>query len=50
MNGINLAEIYIADLLGIFLMINVFLGGSWKLQKKQKHQKEKYQMIENYKL
>lgn len=39
MNGINLAEIYIADLLGIFLMINVFLGGSWKLQKKQKEDK-----------
>jgi len=39
MHGINLPEIYIADLLGIFLMVNVFLGGSWKLQKKRKEDK-----------
>ena len=39
MYEINLPEIYIADALGIFLMLNVLFSGSWKLQKKRKEDK-----------
>lgn len=39
MHEIYLPEIYIADALGVFLMLNVLFSGSWKLQKKRKEDK-----------
>ena len=39
MNDVNLIEIYIADMLGIFLILGAVFSGAWKLQKKNNEDK-----------
>ena len=39
MQEVNLGEIFIADMLGIFLILGAILSGAWKLQKKNKEDK-----------
>ena len=36
MQEVHLVEIYIADMLGLFLILGAIWSGAWKLQKKNK--------------
>ncbi len=45
MADLNLPEIYISNLMGLMLMIGVYLGNAWKMQKQNSEDKVLYGMI-----
>jgi diguanylate cyclase (GGDEF)-like protein len=45
MQEVNLVEVYIADMLGIFLILGAVFSGAWKLQKKHNEDKVLFGVI-----
>ena len=45
MQEVNLVEVYIADMLGIFLILGAVFSGAWKLQKKHNEDKVLFSVI-----